>query len=521
LRFSSIFFILLLLCGSVQVVTATQSYIGTKTWGSAGLLAGQFSSPDGVAMDASGNVYVVDTNNNRYQEFTKTGVYKDLWGGVGSGYGQFFNPRGIAVSSAGTVYMADTGNYQVQMIPSEGDPIKWGIKGSQDGQFLSPCGIAVDSTGNVYVADTGNNRIQKFTSTGRYLTQWNSTGSEAGTLSAPHGVAVDRYGYVYVVDTGNNRIQKFDLAGKYITCWGSSGSGDGQFNHPSGIAVDKGGSVYVADTGNNRIQKFTSSGDLITSWYGSDSGAGLLKSPSGIAVDMNDLDGAVYVTDTGNNRIQRFDSSPITLTFNPSAKSLVWGDQQQSFDLILSDVMNGLSGYEVTVSVDDPSILEIVGAQPPDWASTFNNISSLPSQTVTISGADTLDQLRGSSISTLSLGKLTIHTKQTGTTTLRITQYLLNDDSGNQVLVATSSAAITVDNKLVRPLQGDINQPEDTDHDGLYEDLNGNGVFDYNDVVLFFSQIDWITDNEPTVAFDFNRNGRVDFGDVVTLFNMM
>lgn len=63
--------------------------------------------------------------------------------------------------------------------------------------------------------------------------------------------------------------------------------------------------------------------------------------------------------------------------------------------------------------------------------------------------------------------------------------------------------------------------PRDLDHDGLYEDVNGNGVADFNDVVLYFNQIDWIGNNEPKVAFDFNRNGRIDFGDVVTLFNMM
>ncbi|WP_440951430.1 6-bladed beta-propeller [Methanosphaerula subterraneus] len=407
------------------------------------------------------------------------------------------------------------------MIPSEGDPIKWGIRGSQDGQFLSPSGIAVDGIGNIYVADTGNNRIQKFTSTGRYLTQWNSTGSEVGTLSAPHSIAVDQYGNVYVADTGNNRIQKFTSTGTFITSWGNFGSGNGQFNALSGIAVDKGGSVYVADTGNNRIQKFTSSGDLITSWYGSDSRSGLLKSPRGIAVDMNDLDGAVYVTDTGNNRIQKFVPSPVTLTFNPGAKTMVW-DDQQSFILDLSDVVNGLSGYEVTVSVDDPSVLEIVDARAPAWTPTrFNSTSSLPSQTVTISGADTYDLFRGDCTTAISLGNLTIHAKQPGTTTLSISMYQVNDDSGNQVQVNLFPATITVDNKPVRPLQGDLNQPGDVDHDGLYEDLDGNGVFEFEDVVKFFNQIDWISDNEPIVAFDFNENERIDFGDVVTLFNSL
>jgi PKD repeat protein len=61
--------------------------------------------------------------------------------------------------------------------------------------------------------------------------------------------------------------------------------------------------------------------------------------------------------------------------------------------------------------------------------------------------------------------------------------------------------------------------PHDLDHDGLYEDVNGNGVLDFNDVVLFFNQMDWIAENEPVSAFDFNHNGQIDFNDIVILFN--
>jgi PKD repeat protein len=61
--------------------------------------------------------------------------------------------------------------------------------------------------------------------------------------------------------------------------------------------------------------------------------------------------------------------------------------------------------------------------------------------------------------------------------------------------------------------------PQDLNHDGLYEDVDGNGVLDFEDVVLFFNQMDWIADNEPVAAFDFNRNGQIDFNDIVILFN--
>jgi PKD repeat protein len=63
--------------------------------------------------------------------------------------------------------------------------------------------------------------------------------------------------------------------------------------------------------------------------------------------------------------------------------------------------------------------------------------------------------------------------------------------------------------------------PTDPNGDGLYEDLNGDGTADFNDVVLFFNQMDWIAENEPIAAFDFNKNGSIDFDDIVLLFNML
>jgi len=70
-------------------------------------------------------------------------------------------------------------------------------------------------------------------------------------------------------------------------------------------------------------------------------------------------------------------------------------------------------------------------------------------------------------------------------------------------------------------VNGQTKLPTDPNHDGLYEDLNGNGALDFNDVVIFFNQMDWIAGNEPISLFDFNRNGQIDFNDIVRLFNMV
>ena len=194
------------------------------TWGSYGSLNGQFYDPTGVAVDSAGNVYVADFDNYRVEKFTGTGTYVTAWGCVtagtgcpgGSGPGNFESPQFIAVDSAGNVYVTDSNNNRVEKFTGTGAYVTaWGCvtagtgcsTGSGNGQFNYPVGVAVDSSGNVYVVDGGNDRVEKFTSTGAFLTSW--TGSGAETLSGPAGVAVDSFGNVYVADSGNNRVELF------------------------------------------------------------------------------------------------------------------------------------------------------------------------------------------------------------------------------------------------------------------------------------------------------------------------
>jgi DNA-binding beta-propeller fold protein YncE len=287
----------------IQVFDSGGNFVGA--WGSYGTGIGQFEYPQGVAVDNDGNVYVVDTSNYRIQVFDGSGNFVRTWGSEGSRSGQFESPSGVAVDSGGNIYVVDGGNSRIQVFDSDGNFLRTlGSYGTGKGQFIYPYGVAVDSGGNVYVSDSGNGRIQVFDSSGNFVRTWGSFGTGSGQFYYPEGVAVDSGGNVYVADFYNYRIQVFDSSGNFLRTWGSYGTGNGQFYYPGGVAVGSGGNVYVADTGNSRIQVFTGTGTYISK-IGDRSADGSFYYPFGMAVDSV---GNVYVADSGNNRIQVFDS---------------------------------------------------------------------------------------------------------------------------------------------------------------------------------------------------------------------
>jgi len=288
--------------------------------GSFGSGQGEFNFPYGVAVDAAGSIYVTDQRNHRVQKFASDGTFLLEWGSLGSGDGQFggnaFNGHsGIAVDASGNVYVADGfNNHRVQKFTSTGGFLtKWGSLGGP-GQFNSPVGVAVDASGDVYVADRSNHRIQKFTSTGVFLMQSGTLGNGPGQFNSPSGVAVDPSGDAYVADTTNNRIQKFDSSGGFLTEWGFRGRADGNFGGLRSVAVDASGNVLVSDFGNDRVQKFTGSGVFLGKWGAAGGGNGQFMRPTDIAVDVagNILVAdsiEIFLPDGTNDRIQMFDSA--------------------------------------------------------------------------------------------------------------------------------------------------------------------------------------------------------------------
>ncbi len=267
------------------------------TWGILGGAPGQFDGPAGVAVGASGNVYVTDFYNNRIQKFDANGGFLTTWGTSGSGPAQFTNPYGVGTDASENVYVTDTGNNRVQKFDANGTFLAmWGSYGAAVGQFNVPAGVAVDGSGNVFVADFLNHRIEKFDTSGTFVTAWGTPGVGNGQFQDPGGVATDGSGKVYVADTHNDRVQKFDGTGTFITSWGGVSS-------PYGVGTDTNGHVYVSDYTYGRVDKFDTNGVLLGAWGNYGSGSGQFIHPRGVATDAG---GDVYVADHDNNRIQKF-----------------------------------------------------------------------------------------------------------------------------------------------------------------------------------------------------------------------
>ena len=252
-----------------------------------------FYFPEGLASDGNGNIYVADSGSNTIRKISPEAAVTTLAGspytnsntnpesvdGIGSA-ARFASPNSVAVDGDGNLYISDSGNYTIRKITSDGTVTtlagEVGVKGSADGpgvaaQFGYLTGIAVDESGNIYVVDAFNFTIRKITPNGTVTTLAGTagvSGSADGTGAAAQfnflaysGLAADRIGNLFVADSGNSAIRKVTPDGVVTTIAGGTvGSTDGtganaQFGAPSGVAVDSNGTVYVTDFVNNTIRK--------------------------------------------------------------------------------------------------------------------------------------------------------------------------------------------------------------------------------------------------------------------------
>jgi len=287
--------------------------------------AANFNSPGGLAVDASGRLYVADSYNNRIREITHITVSGgDVTTLAGAGTAGFqdggaasalFNrPAAVAIDETGAIYVADFLNNRIRVIAG-------GIVSTMAGngstlQFYYPSGVATNNHNLVYVADLNNYRIQGiinfslFTFAGSPIAGYVDATGAAARFNQPAGVALAPDGTLYVGDAGNHAIRKITPAGVVTTLAGGSvGSADGtgtaaKFESPGALALDTQGNIYVADGGNFYVRKITPQGVVttLTGEWADGSGLAGFYGISGIAVDAS---GTIYISDIGTHNIYR------------------------------------------------------------------------------------------------------------------------------------------------------------------------------------------------------------------------
>ena len=277
----------------------------------------QLNSPQGIAVDAAGDIYISDSLNNRVRVITPDGLINTFAGNGFVGTPRFWGdggppaqanlhfPGGLGLDSNGNLYIADTADNAIRLVnvgqglistvAGNGFPGYGGDTGlAVSSQLNHPEDVCVDSSGNVYIADTGNGLIRKITTDGNInylagmlnpgcdpITQvscanqpvvgYSGDGGLAGLagLIEPYGVAVDAAGNVYIAEPSDGRVRQVNTKGYISTIVGTGTlgwNGDGgvatsaQLNRPYSVALDPSGNLYIADFLNNRVRMVTKAG---------------------------------------------------------------------------------------------------------------------------------------------------------------------------------------------------------------------------------------------------------------------
>jgi hypothetical protein len=316
--------------------------------GAAATLA-ELYHPKGAFVDAAGNVYIADADNNRIRKVSTSGIISTVAGTGIAGYaGDGFaatvallnRPDGVWIDAAGNLYISDADNSVIRKVNSsgiistivgDGTPGYTGDGGPATAAEINlPSAIAFDAAGNLYIADEANNLIRKVNTSGT-ITTYAGTGltgysGEGGPATAadigfPYGLAVDGAGNVYVSLYFDNRVCKINVSTGIITTVAGNGTagftGDGgpataaEMEGNWGIAADAAGNVFIADNVNERIRWINPAGTITTlagngsAGFIGDGGpatAARLRDPVGVAVGPGD---AIYVADYNNHRLRR------------------------------------------------------------------------------------------------------------------------------------------------------------------------------------------------------------------------
>ncbi|MEO8126253.1 MAG: hypothetical protein ABI822_04120 [Bryobacteraceae bacterium] len=326
------------------------------------------NSPEGVAIDGGGNLYIADTLNSRIRKVDSSGNITTV-AGAGPGYAgdggpalnaQLARPKEMFFDAAGNLYIADSFDQVIRRIDTKGvittvaGSATPGFSGDGDQALKAalgaPNGVAMDSKGNLYIADTLNLRIRKVdpsgiittvAGNGKFRIAPDNTPAANAFLLQPEDVAMDSAGNLYIADTQTNRVAKVTPAGAPITFAGTGqygfGGDGGPANKafltaPRGLAAAADGSVFIIDSENFRIRKVAPGGTITTvvgnglPGYTGDNGPSSkaqIQSARGLALDEK---GNLYISDQGCHCIRMIDSAGIIRTIAGTGKAGFSGD---------------------------------------------------------------------------------------------------------------------------------------------------------------------------------------------------
>jgi uncharacterized protein (TIGR03437 family) len=329
--------------GVITTVAGNGDYDYTSDGGPA--TGAPLASPGALAVDASKNLYITDSYNQRVRKVSSDGIITTVAGNGTAGYSgdggpptsaELYFPAGVAVGSDGSLYIADSANSRIRKV--SGGVITTvaggGSNGLGDGgpatsaQLGGPGGVAVDGSGNLYIADTDNNSVRKVSPDGTISTvAGNGTAGYTGDggpatgaeLYLPSSVAVDGSKNLYIADPYNFRVRKVSPDGIITTFAGGGTGADGGpaigalLNYPSAVALDGSGNLYIAEELLGRVRMVSPAGTITTvagryiysyPYYSGDGGPATnatLLTPTGIAVDGS---GRIFLADGEGNAVR-------------------------------------------------------------------------------------------------------------------------------------------------------------------------------------------------------------------------
>lgn len=251
----------------------------------------QFNKPTAVAVGLKGELYIIDSGNQRIIVLEEDGRYSAKFGGPGSGRAELVNPVSIDISPNGTVYVADRGKEAVIVYNGDGSYLY--TIGEEPAGSFKPLSVQIDNKGNAYIFDTVSRKFRVYNSHGKKISDFIS--KAMGSFENITALDMDpEEGKVYGLDSGKrNYFESTGTATKFL--------GEDRLVEPQGLIYNRSKQlVLISDSYKNKIIIFGKDGNYLGEFGGTGDGMTNFKNPAGLAFDEQ---GKLYIADKDNNRV--------------------------------------------------------------------------------------------------------------------------------------------------------------------------------------------------------------------------